>query len=112
MFYHTFPQGEHLWFLAGSLADVDKTFRLLEIYVVFRDDMGKDLALENPLMFRVSCVGDESRISLNQPEGLFLTFQVFLSVSASLFARRSVLGVPCFAAHSLHFEGISYATGD
>lgn len=24
MFYHTFPQGEHLWFLAGSLAETDK----------------------------------------------------------------------------------------
>lgn len=39
------------------------------------------------LMFGVSCVGGERRISLNQPEGLFLTFQVFLSLSASLCAR-------------------------
>lgn len=60
---------------------------ILDIYVVFRDDMGKNLAPENPLMFRVSCVGGERRISLHQPEGLFLTFQVFLSLSASLFAR-------------------------
>ena len=60
---------------------------ILDIYVVFQDDMGKNLAPENPLMFRVSGVGGEGRISLNQPEGLFLTFQVFLSLSASLFAR-------------------------
>lgn len=71
---------------------------------------------KKPLMFRVSCVGGERRISLNQPEGLFLTFQVFFVAQriplCSHIAIRSVLGVPCFAAHSLHFEGISYATGD
>ena len=79
----------------------------LEIYVLFGDDM------ENPLMFRVSCSGERRILFINQrfvPE--FSSLFVAQRIAQRIAHIRSVLGVPCFATNSLHFEGITYANGD